>query len=269
MVRGHADVRSSLLAARCQVGPEWSMESTGDLEIGTTRGTMPLYCSVPTASPPWPGVVVIHDFTGMSEDLRAQADWLASEGFLAVAPDLYYWGSRLGCLRTIMRDLGQRGGRSFDDIEAARRWLGDHNECTGDVGVIGFCMGGGYAVALAANRGFASASVNCGGCPSDAEEWLRDACPIVGSFGGSDSSPLGARAGRRMGQLLTEFEVPHDIKIYPGVGHGFMNDHDPGDQTLLLRFLARISGTEYDEAATRDARRRIIAFFNRYLKDTR
>jgi carboxymethylenebutenolidase len=80
--------------------------------------------------------------------------------------------------------------------------------------------------------------------------------------------PLGGRAGKRLGRLLTDFEVPHDIKIYPGVGHGFMNDHDPQDQTLLLRFLVRISGTEYDEAATRDARRRIIEFFNQYLKDT-
>lgn len=245
------------------------MESTGNLEIETGRGRMPVYCPVPDTSPPWPGVVVIHDFTGMSHALRAQVDWLASEGFLAVAPDLYYWGSRLGCLRTIMRDLGQRRGRSFDDIEAVRGWLRDHGECTGSIGVIGFCMGGGYAVALAANRGFAGASMNYGGCPTDAEEWLADACPIVGSFGGSDHSPLGARAGKRLGEVLTKLEVPHHVKVYPNVGHGFMNDHAPKDQTLLLRFLARISGTEYDEAATRDAGRRIVEFFNRYLTDPR
>lgn len=244
-----------------------SMEPLADLEIRTAHGPMPAYAAVPASPPPWPGVVVIHDFTGMSHDLRAQADWFASEGFLAIAPDLYYWGSRFGCLRTIMRDLGERRGRSFDDIEAARQWLQDHDDCTGRIGVVGFCMGGGYALALAADHRFSASSVNYGGCPSDADQWLPGACPIVGSFGGSDSSPLGSRAGRRLGELPTELRVPHDVRIYPGVGHGFMNDHDPEDQTLLLTFLARMSGTRFDEEATQDARRRISAFFRRYLAD--
>jgi carboxymethylenebutenolidase len=47
-----------------------------------------------------------------------------------------------------------------------------------------------------------------------------------------------------------------------------MNDHDPADATLMLRFLARVSGTKYDAEATRDARRRITAFFNTYLRGT-
>ncbi|MGH9248506.1 MAG: dienelactone hydrolase family protein [Acidimicrobiales bacterium] len=110
--------------------------------------------------------------------------------------------------------------------------------------------------------------LNYGGCPSDAETWLPGACPIVGSFGGAGGSPLGRRAGQRLGRPPTEVEVPHDVKIYPGVGHGFMNDHDPADATLLLRFLARISGTKYDAEATRDARRRITAFFDTHLRGT-
>jgi carboxymethylenebutenolidase len=69
------------------------METTSNVGIQTGQGLMPAYYAVPATPLPWPGVVVIHDFTGMSHDLRRQADWLASDGFLAVAPDLYYWGA--------------------------------------------------------------------------------------------------------------------------------------------------------------------------------
>ena len=98
------------------------MRTSSLLGIKTGHGLMPAYAAVPATAPPWPGVVVIHDFTGMSQDLRGHADWLAREGFLAIAPDLYHWGSRLRCLRTIMRELGPRWGRTFDDIEGARQW---------------------------------------------------------------------------------------------------------------------------------------------------
>jgi carboxymethylenebutenolidase len=234
--------------------------------IATPQGQMPAYVTAPSSAPPWPGVVVIHDFTGMSHDLRKQAEWLADEEFLAIAPDLYYWGSRLSCLRTIMREIGVRRGRTFDDIEAARTWVARHGDCTGNVGVIGFCMGGGYALALAPGRGFTAASVNYGGCPKDAATWLSEACPIVGSFGGRDRSPMGGSAGERLERVLTGVDVEHDVRIYPGVGHGFMNDHDQADMTPLLRILNRVSGTRYDGTATQDARRRIISFFNKHLQ---
>lgn len=78
--------------------------------------------------------------------------------------------------------------------------------------------------------------------------------------------PLGAKAGRRLDDLLTRLGVPHDVKIYPGAGHGFMNDHAPADLTLMLRVLGRLSGTRYDQAATADARRRIVTFFRDHLR---
>jgi carboxymethylenebutenolidase len=77
---------------------------------------MPAYMSQPRGTGPWPGVVVIHDAAGVSRDLQSQADWLASEGFLALAPDLFYWGRRWRCLFASIRNPAH----PVPDLDASR-----------------------------------------------------------------------------------------------------------------------------------------------------
>jgi carboxymethylenebutenolidase len=261
--------------------PQWTAVGGGavtQVAIGTGRADLPGYLATPATPGPWPGVVVIHDAMGMGQDVRNQADWLAGAGFLAVAPDLFFWGRPITCLRRAFLDMRRRSGRSFDDVEAVRAWLAARDGCTGRIGVLGFCFGGGFALLLAAARpkhtgdhggagghGFAVASVNYGMVPKDAPTLLSDACPIVGSFGGRDRTMSGAAA--RLDAALSTAGVPHDVKEYPGAGHGFLNDHRAaGDRVpVMVRLATPLLGFGPHEEAARDARQRIVAFFNAHL----
>ncbi len=232
--------------------------------IRTGAVDIPVWASMPEGDGPWPGVVVVHDALGMTSDLRDQANWLASEGYLAVAPDLYHRGGRLRCMFHTMRAALRGEGDAFDDLDATRRWLTKHEDCTGQVGVIGFCMGGGYALMLAAHGVYDASSVNYGGLPRNAQDLLAQACPIVASYGAKD--PTLRRAPKELEQVLTANDVTHDVKVYPDAGHGFMNDHPRAETPRWALVLGRLSRTSYHESSAHDARKRILAFFDRHLQ---
>jgi len=232
--------------------------------LSSAHGPVPTFVATPSGDGPWPGVVVLHDAGGMTNDVRDHAQWLAGHGYLAAAPDLYRGGAPVRCMVRIMRDLmAGREEAPMSAIEAARQHLVEHPRCTGKVGVMGFCMGGGFALMLAPRGLYDVAAPAYGGLPDDVLEKLGSACPIVASYGGRDLSLRGAAA--QLEAALTEHGVPHDVEEYPKAGHGFMNDHRDDRMPLLFRFLGALVNTGFDPEATADARRRILEFFAEHL----
>jgi carboxymethylenebutenolidase len=241
--------------------------STSDeVTIATPGGPLPGHLVAPEGAGPWPGVVVLHDMAGMTSDLRRQTAWLADAGFLTVAPDLFRGDRRATCVLRMVRETWRRSGPTFDDVQAVGRWLAGRPDCTGRTGVIGFCLGGGFALLLAADHRFDAASVNYGPVAGRAytEETFRGACPVVGSYGAKDPGNRGV--GDRLERILEAVGVDHDIRTYADAGHGFLNDHEPADLPALLAVLTRLTGNPYHEPSALDARRRIVAFFDRHLR---
>lgn len=224
-------------------------------------GSQPLRAilETPTTPGPWPGVVMIHEAFGLEEVMQRQAKRLAAAGFLTLAVDLYSAGGAKRCLVPTMTSMLRGHGKAFTDIEVARSWLVESRDCTGKIGVIGFCMGGGFAMVSAGD--FDAASVNYGQLPRKLDEAVVDACPIVGSFGGKDFSLRGAAA--KLETALDNAGIENDVKEYPTAGHAFLNDAEAGPK--VLRPLERILGIGPDPVAAQDAWKRIDSFFERHL----
>ena len=214
----------------------------------------------PAGAGRWPGVVMLHEGYGINEVLRRQAQRLASVGYLVVAPDLLGEGQRYEALKSALDALAARKGVPFEVIEQAREWVLDQRECNGKVGVLGFGLGGGYAMAVASS-GFDAAAVNYGVIPDDADELLRGACPIVGSYGAKDrlSSDV-----TKLASALESLHIDYDLKVYRKAGHSFLNDTPVGP--VLLRPLMKVAGVGPEPESAEHAWGRIESFFGRHLR---
>ncbi|WP_138759132.1 dienelactone hydrolase family protein [Modestobacter altitudinis] len=223
------------------------------------------YLAVPVVTSdrpgPWPGVVLVHDVLGLGDDMREQADWLAAAGYLVAVPDLYEGKAAIRCLKSTFAHLSRQQGPTFDRLDATRSALADDPRCTSQVGVIGYCMGGGFALLLAGRPGWSAASVNYGPVPDDVDDVLSGACPVVASFGGRDKGLKGA--AEKVRAAADAAGVPADVKEYPEARHGFINRISAA---WPLTPVLKVAGVGYDHDAAADAKRRILAFFDEHLR---
>ncbi|KUI46111.1 carboxymethylenebutenolidase [Mycobacterium sp. GA-1199] len=223
-------------------------------------GPVPAYLATPLGLGPWPGVVVLHEGFGMTRDIVRITDRFASNGYLSIAPWLFHRGNKIVCIVRTFQALRNGEGEAVDDIIAARHRLVSDDQCTGKVGVVGFCMGGGFCLVLAPRELFAASAPNYGDWPKDVSN-LAKSCPTVASYGARDLMLKGAAA--KLDALLADGDVPRDIKEYRDVGHCFMNDLETRGPLKVIQSIARMS---YSAPEAEDAWQRIFAFFGEHLR---
>ena len=228
------------------------------ITIETPHGPVDAQLMVPAGPGPFPGVVVVHDLRGPRPEIADSMERFATRGFLAIAPDLYTRGGVARCVTRTLYSMLTRGGQSVGDLTAARELLVARPDCTGRIGIAGFCIGGGFALVMG-TKGFDACAPfypTLPPLPPVYHSIARDSCPVAASFGSRDIWNPGSAP--RLRNALDRHGVPNDVKEYRGVGHSFAND-------LPYQPLQRILGFGRDDIAAEDAYDRVLTFFEKTL----
>lgn len=217
-----------ILLANPKVNAQSAQEISIPVGTETVRGL--LYEPPGTAEHPaakHPGLIVIHEWWGLDDWIKEQAQHFADEGYVTVAVDLYRGkvATDAETAHELMRGLPQ--DRGVRDLTAAAAWL-DHqqNVDSGRVGAIGWCMGGGYAAQLAvADPDLRAVVINYGSLPTDPAALGKIHAVVLGNFGGLDQgiTPEDVHAFATAMQALGK---PVDAKVYPDAGHAFENPNN-------------------------------------------
>jgi carboxymethylenebutenolidase len=239
----------------------WAQQvSPTDSRIKTERATVPspqgngqirgYFVQPANQAGKLPGVLVIHENRGLNPYIEDVARRLGAANFMAFAPDgLTSVGGYPGD--------DEKGGQLFQQVDRAKmtedfvasaNWLKSRPDCTGKIGVVGFCFGGGIANTLATRLPDLGATVAFYGAVPPPAEVAKIKAPVLVHHGELDTRL--AATWPDYDKMLTAAGVTHEGYIYPGANHGFHNDTTP----------------RYDEAAAKLAWQRTMDWFNKYLR---
>lgn len=185
--------------------------------------TVSAYLALPPGKGPFPGLIVIHEWWGLNDWVKQNAERFAATGYAALAIDLYRGqvAEEPGLAHQLMRGLPP--DRAVRDLQAAMEYLGAHQQVKATkIGAIGWCMGGGYALKAALNvPGLAASVINYGHLISEAASIDKINCPILGIFGADDRGIPVAQV-REFEAACRSQNKQVQIQIYEGVGHAFL-----------------------------------------------
>ncbi len=234
-----------------QIDPGDPRLTTSTVTYEGPSGPVQGYLAHPAEAPgPLPGILVIHENRGLNAHIKDVARRAALAGYVALAPDgLSYVGGGLEdqeAARDRFRNADSE--RITTDVMAGVPYLAASGNCTGRVGTVGFCYGGGVSLLCAARETAVAAAVCFYGRALSDDAVAKVTAPLMMHYAGTDE---------RINAGIPEFRaaldthgVPYTIHMYPGQGHGFHND---------------TSEARYDRTAAELAWRRTLRLFEDYL----
>ena len=204
---------------------------------------------------PLPGIIVIHEWWGLNDNIKAMTRRLAGEGYIALAVDLYggQTAEDPAAAQALMAGVMAAPDAALDNLRQAYEYL-DKYALAPSVGAIGWCLGGSWSLrsALALPDELDAMVMYYGQVVTDSEQLQRLNMPILGFFGALDES-IPVRDVQTFRRRLNELGKRANVEIYPGVGHAFANP----------------SGESYDASAADRAWEETIAFLRENLDSKR
>ena len=210
------------------------------------------YVAVPDGDGPFPALILIHEWNGLSDNIRQVADQFAAEGYVAFAVDLYH--GRVGTTRdenmALMSEARADESAMVANIDAATRWLRDRPDVTGKIAVMGWCFGGGVALSYGLEgEQHQGTAIFYGRLVEDPEVLRALTHSVYGTFAANDRG-IPPDQVERFAAALRSIGIENDIHVYDHVGHGFWLhvDRDPDNAkapaldawTRLKAYLSKV-----------------------------
>ncbi|HYL63818.1 MAG TPA: dienelactone hydrolase family protein [Candidatus Methylomirabilis sp.] len=185
------------------------------------------FLALPNGGGRHPGLVVIHEWWGLNEQIKDEAEKFAGEGYVALAVDLYR--GKVATTAEEAHELmrGEPDDRGLRDLEAAFSYLSSRSDVKADkIGSVGWCMGGGWSIKLAMSEPkLAACAVNYGSLPTDPANVAKIKAPLLGNFGADDRG-ITPDSVRAFDAAMKAAGKSCDVKIYEGAGHAFENPNN-------------------------------------------